>query len=132
MLDVFLKFWEPGAPCFAERFEALEHAYNCGFETSVSCEPYLDASITELVRQVTPFVTDAIWIGKMNKVERRVDTTGWTDADREFITTVKCAQSDSAVARLAAAMKDNPKVKWKESIKKVLGIPLATEAGKDE
>lgn len=130
--DTTLKFWEPEAPCFAERVAALDLAHRCGYETSVSCEPYLDASITEVVRLVDPYVTDAIWIGKMNHIEQRVDIKGWTGKEFTFLREVERAQTDLAVTRLAEALKGNPKIKYKESIKKVLGIPLATEAGKDE
>jgi DNA repair photolyase len=130
--DGVLKFWEPGAPCFEERKAALEYAFNLGYGTSVSCEPYLDSSVTEVVRQVTPYVTDAVWIGKMNRIEQRVDMTGWSGKEFAYLIVVRTSQSDSAVIKLAAALKGNPKIKWKESIKKVLGIPLATEAGRDE
>lgn len=132
LLNDMLKFWEPGAPCFEERLMCLRVAYGQGFDTSVSCEPYLDASITEGIRLVTPYVTDTIWIGKMNKIEQRVDMRGWRDLEFGFLKSVERAQTDLAVARLADALKDNPKIKWKESCKKVLGIPLATKAGQDE
>jgi DNA repair photolyase len=37
-----LRFWEPHAPCFEERFNSLVHAHDMGFATSVSIEPMLD------------------------------------------------------------------------------------------
>jgi uncharacterized Fe-S cluster-containing radical SAM superfamily protein len=127
-----LKFWEPNAPRFGERLASLEHAFRRGYRTSVSCEPYLDHSVTAVIGYVTPCVTDSIWVGKMNRIDQRVDTTGWKEEEFAFLKAVKTAQTDSAVIKLAAALKDNPKIKWKESIKKVLGIPLATEAGLDQ
>lgn len=76
MDDRILSFWEPGAPPFAERFASLQRAYNAGFQTSVSVEPMLDSVfIVSLFRTLAPFVTDCIWIGKMNKVETRVTIT---------------------------------------------------------
>ena len=63
-----LKLWEPGAPSFDERLKALKLAHRRGFKTSVSCEPMLDGNIGKVVEKTTPFVTDAIWIGKMNMV----------------------------------------------------------------
>jgi hypothetical protein len=41
-------------------------------------------------------------------------------------------QSDDNIKALFERYKGNPKVKWKESIKKVVGIALATEAGLDQ
>ena len=37
-----LKFWEPGAPTFEERYESLKYAFYKGYKTSVSIEPFLD------------------------------------------------------------------------------------------
>ena len=69
------KFWEPGAPDPAERIESLKHAFNRGFKTSVSCEPMLEGidGILNVFKEVAPFVTDTIWIGKMNKPNLYVD-----------------------------------------------------------
>jgi len=58
-----LKFWEPGAPTFGERFNSLQHAFNAGFKTSVSCEPMLDSlGMVQLFDVLNPYVTDSIWI----------------------------------------------------------------------
>jgi len=118
-----LKFWEPNAPTFQERLKSLETAKLLGFETSVSCEPYLDASIINIVEVVSPYVTDTVWVGKMNQIERRVDTTGWTPEDFIYLKYVKDYQTDEQVKKLYEALKGNPKVRWKDSIKKVLGLP---------
>jgi len=63
-----LKFWEPFAPLFEERIEALEFAYHKGFKTSVSIEPFLDEDPYTLVDMLYPYLTESIWIGKMNYV----------------------------------------------------------------
>ena len=74
MDDELLRFWEPGAPAFAERLAALKHAHAQGFRTSVSAEPMLDVPHAfELYEALAPFVTDTIWFGKMNDVRRRVE-----------------------------------------------------------
>lgn len=59
--------WEPYAPSFAERFEALKHAYGLGIKTSVSIEPYLDRNPALLIKEIEPYVSDSIWLGIMNK-----------------------------------------------------------------
>ena len=49
-----LKFWEPNAPRYEERLDCLKTAFQRGFQTSVSAEPFLDADIVDLVYETTP------------------------------------------------------------------------------
>ncbi len=127
-----LKFWEPGAPNFAERLESLKYAYNSGFKTSVSVEPMLDSTIDEIIRKVRPLITDSIWLGKANYLFRRITTNGDNDA-----LTLKKAdeliklQSDFNIKKLYERYKNDPLIKWKESIKKIVGIELSEEKGLD-
>ena len=94
-------------------------------------DPELDASIVDLVNATLPYITDAIWIGKMNNISRRVDMRGWGPVEMKLLEVVKSVQDDDMVRLLYKAFKDNPKVKWKESMKKVLGIPISQQAGED-
>ena len=127
-----LKFWEPGAPDFEERLTCLEFAYFKGFQTSVSCEPMLDNNITDVVQKALPFVTDAIWIGKANAILGRLKLNGETDRR----TTSRAYeiiewQSDSNIMNLYYQLKNNPKIKWKESIKCIVGLEMPTQIGLD-
>lgn len=121
--DAVLSFWEPDAPCFMERMNSLIHAYQMGYKTSVSCEPYLDNKIALMVEKILPLVTDTVWIGKMNDIKRRVDTQGWTRHDFVFLDRIKECQTDGFVTWLYNEFKDNKKVRWKDSIKRVVGLP---------
>jgi uncharacterized Fe-S cluster-containing radical SAM superfamily protein len=127
-----LKFWEPGAPDFGERLAALNYAYSQGFQTSVSCEPMLDGNIDQVINMVSPFVTDSIWLGKMNKPGNRLAINGVNDP-----TTISRAKqlmtmhSDAWIQELYTRYKDNPQIKWKESIKKVVGLDIPVEKGLD-
>ena len=118
-----LDFWEHNAPDFYERKASLKLAYANDFQTSVSSEPYLDEHIADLVKQLLPMITDTMWIGKMNYIKERVDTTGWTEDDFKYLKRVKDAQTDEFVHGLYEQFKDEPKIRWKESCKKVLGLP---------
>ncbi len=112
--------WEPGAPVPAERLAALRHAFVDGFRTSVSMEPFLgpvDDAIDTFFR-LEPFVTDTIWVGLINKIGARVKDR--TPEVLAAIANIKAWQSDAEILRLHTALKDNPKVQWKDSIKKVL------------
>jgi uncharacterized Fe-S cluster-containing radical SAM superfamily protein len=129
--DKALKFWEPNAPGLIERLESLKHAFDNGFKTSVSAEPFLDNTLIDLVPKLLPFITDSLWIGKMNKLKLRVNTTGWSETELGFIVRVREAQSDEAIKAIYKRFCNEPRVRWKDACKKVLGLPLAEEAGLD-
>jgi DNA repair photolyase len=128
-----LKFWEPNAPSFEERLSALRYAYNNGFNTSVSCEPMLDDKSAELAERLLPYVTDTLWFGKANRLKCNLSLNGfkdestWKKAD-ELI----AMHSDEYIQKLYEKFKDNSRIRWKESIKKIVGIPLAETAGLDK
>ena len=127
-----LKFWEPFAPSVEERLSSLPYAFSKGFKTSVSCEPALDTSTEELVRILLPYVTDAIWIGLPNRLKSILKLNGANDP-----ATLKCAevlrntQSKEWVKDLYNTFQSNRQIKWKESIKNILGIERPTEVGLD-
>jgi len=129
--DTVLTHWEPNAPCFAERIACLEHAFYSGFKTSVSCEPMLDDNIGAVVSAAENLITDAIWLGKMNSAYDRLAINGGTDEDVDILDILLQTQSDDRIFELYETYKDHPKIKWKESIKSVVGIEIPTEAGLD-
>jgi DNA repair photolyase len=117
-----LKFWEPGAPAFEERLECLRHAYEHGYQTSVSCEPMLDKYIDRLIDQLLPYITETIWIGKANFLIKRMRTNGISDKE-SFHAAEELYQWQNNIDNIFKLYRrycDNPKIKWKESIKKVL------------
>lgn len=70
MNNNLLSFWEPNAPSYDERLASLQSAFNHGFKTSVSIEPFLDYVPQELVYTLAPYVTESIWLGPMNYITR--------------------------------------------------------------
>jgi len=130
--NAVLKFWELDAPLFEERIECLKLAFEQGYKTSISCEPMLDNNISDVIDQVTPYVTDSIWIGKMNFLLRRLKMNGYDDNE-----TIQKAnellkwQRDSEIIKLYTKYKNHPKIKWKESIKKVVDIKVSQQKGLD-
>jgi DNA repair photolyase len=129
--DSILKFWEPNAPVYQERVSSLEYAFGHGFETSVSIEPMLDSQhIEDLVRDLAPYVTDSIWIGKMNQIRVRVKADG---AETEAaIERIEAGQTDERIKDIYAMLKGHPLIKWKDSVKQVVGLDLAQEPGLDK
>ena len=130
--DDVLSFWEPGAPTFAERMASLELAWGHGYQTSVSCEPMLDEHIDAVIRQAEPFVTDAIWIGKANRLTCTVAVNCPGDEGAMLMARRLIAmQSDESILELYSQFRGHPKVKWKDSIKEVVGLARPSCKGLD-
>jgi DNA repair photolyase len=126
-----LALWEPGAPDFTERFKALKFAYASSFKTSISCEPMLDTDMSTLIESVRPYVTDCIWLGIMNSPFTRLKING---APKEIIEEAKKLVKHygrKTIKELYAKYRYDPLIKWKESIKKVVGIEVPTTKGLD-
>jgi DNA repair photolyase len=130
--DKVLRFWEPNAPSFEERLSSLKLAYDRGFMTSVSCEPMLNSDIDRVIEIVEPYVTDTIWLGLMKNAVPRCKINGY--GDDETISTAQELESwfiEERVLKLYRSYKNSPKIRWKDSIKKVIGIDLADQKGLD-
>lgn len=127
-----LKFWEPGAPSYEERKKCLVYAYRKGFSTSISCEPMLDNSTEELVMDLIPYVTNSIWIGKANFLLRRLKMNGVTDDESlRLANALMEQQTDSKIKALYNNLCSNKKIKWKESIKKIVQLEVSKVKGLD-
>lgn len=125
-----LQHWEPNAPLFEERLECLKMGFAKGFRMSVSCEPMLDsANVAELFKKLAPFITDSFWIGKLNHLDQRVQVE--TEQERKCVERVREGQTDEKILEIYERLKDEPLVKWKESVKEVVGLDLAPEVGMD-
>lgn len=129
--DAVLKYWEPNAPSFMERAYSLAYAYASGFKTSVSCEPMLDNNIGRVVELTKPYVTDAIWLGKMNFAEDRLKINGEVEAIAEA-NKLLSQQDEKFIKYLYDVYKGDQKIKWKDSIKEILGLERLTEPGLDK
>jgi len=128
-----LKFWEPNAPSFEERYSSLKYAYNLGFKTSVSCEPVLDSNTHQLINKILPYISDAIWVGKPNFLLRRLKMNGITDKKSLIkANSLNETLTNEWVLNLYEKHKDNAKIKWKESIKKIVNIEIPTTKGLDK
>ena len=130
--SVALRFWEPNAPSFEERLASLKHAHSMGFKTSVSCEPALDTNIIELAETVMPYVSDAVWLGKANRLKNIIKLNCGDDVvTQKAAEQLEKSQTDEWAWGLYKHFKDNPQIKWKDSMKKVLGLHRPSEMGLD-
>lgn len=115
-----LKLWEPGAPGFEERFKALKYAYNHDYATTISIEPLLDENVDTLYETVNPYVSGPIWVGKMNFPNRRIKINEASSKPPDYARNLIASQSDEKVIAMWEKYRNNPKIEWKESIKKVI------------
>jgi len=114
--DEILALWEPHAPEFNERFLSLRHAFLAGWQTSVSVEPMLDpANVDDLVARLDPFVSETIWIGKMNHIRTRC-----RDVDPAVLDAMEAELTDEKILAMVDRLGSNPKVVWKDSVKLVI------------
>lgn len=98
-----LKEYEPGAPELVERINSLIYAFRKGYKTSVSIEPFLDMNPIALIYLVAPYVTESIWLGKLNYMKREFNT--W-DNIKEIIERVELLPEEI-----------RSKIKYKDSIR---------------
>lgn len=111
------EFWEPGAPAPRERLMCLQYVKREGFRTSVSMEPTL-LGTEETVRtfhRLLPWVSETIWIGKMN-----LKAVFGDKSVRVVYKYVRALQSDDYILELVSRLGDHPKVRWKDSIRRVI------------
>lgn len=120
--DAVLRYWEPGAPSLAERMAALQHSYEQGFMTGVSCEPILDANVDALIASVRPYVSNYIRIGTATRLLDRVRTNCPGDKETfDRALELNTLWNASAVRNLYARYQHDPVVLWCDSIKEVVG-----------
>lgn len=121
--DAILSYWEPGAPDFTDRLNALQYANLNEFQTSVSGEPMLDSNPDALIEAVQPYVTDSIWLGKVNRLRSILPLNCL--GDQESIRRAEAliaTQNDQTIHALYHRHRQNPIIKWKDSIKAVIGL----------
>ncbi len=68
--DNLLSFFEPNAPSYRERINCLKLIYEYEYKTSVSIEPFLDRDPILLIKEITPYCSESVWIGLMSNFHR--------------------------------------------------------------
>jgi len=125
--NTMLKFWEPNAPTYTQRINALALACSRDFKTSISMEPLLggDSDVQTILHDLGPFVTDKIWVGLMNRMDERVDFSKITPSDYEhFVSPIERCSKTRYVKAMYENFQSQSKIAWKDSIKRIVGIPL--------
>lgn len=113
-----LQFWEPNAPSFEERLKSLKYAYKKGYKTSVSIEPFLDFNPDSLISEISPYVTESIWLGIMNYIPRK----NILKSEIPFYESIRKNYEKAHLQEIYSEFHELPKIRWKDSIKKKLRI----------
>ena len=87
------------------------------------------ADVVAMVHELLPFVSHSIWLGKMNRLEERVAVD--SPAMEAAVKRLAEGQSDQRILQIYRELKDTDKVRWKESMKAVVGLDLPAEPGLD-
>lgn len=117
-----LTFWEPGAPPYLDRLHSLRMLNNAGFFTSVSMEPILDSDPKAVVDEVWDLVTPArgIWLGLPNRLVERISLNcPGNENALDMARGIVKHWSDAKVLELVDRFKNDPLIRWKDSIKRV-------------
>lgn len=121
--DDVLRFWEPGAPGYTERLSSLIYAFESGYRTSVSCEPFLDPGPFYVYEAVAPYITDSFWLGMLRKFKQRVYLDGISEEEKLFfVETLKVCQTEPVIRAYYQLLKDKPYVRFKDSIREILKL----------
>ena len=127
-----LSYWEPNAPKFQERLASLKYAHAQGYQTSISSEPMLDLHINKVIEATRPFVTDSIWLGRVNNLRAAISLNCPDDVEaQEKADELLAEQTDDYLRELYGKYKKDTLIKYKDSIKKAVGIERPTETGLD-
>ena len=82
-------------------------------------EPLLDPpNVVEMVHRVDPFVNETIWIGMLNYIDSRVKII--TEEDKRQVEWLKQYQTKEWVWKIVDMVGSNPKIRWKDSYKKMM------------
>lgn len=106
-----LSFWEPNAPSYEERKEALQIAFKHGYKTSISVEPFLDRNPIPMISELEPYISESIWIGPMNYVKRNDVPT----EEMSYYNEIREISQKENLITIYESLKNNAKIQFKDS-----------------
>jgi len=118
MNNHLLSFWEPHAPSYEERFASLQYACAKGCKTSVSIEPFLDYVPQTLIRSLSPYVTESIWLGPMNYIP----SNSIPESDKHYYEDIRHNYSLVHLQEIYEDLRGNPIIRLKDSMINRLGM----------
>jgi len=119
-VTAILRYYEPYAPSFMERAQAVEIAYKAGFKTSLSIEPMLDDSPELILNLLSCMITGDIWVGKMNHAVARIASNGHRDKIETVKSLVEWQSDDKNIMGIVNNLSQYKNMRWKDSIAEVI------------
>ncbi len=93
----------------------------------------LDGNPDALIAAVRPYVTDTIWLGKINRLRQILPFNCPGDPESLRVgESLMTTQSDTEIRALYDRHRGDRIIKWKDSIKAVVGINRPKASGLDE
>jgi DNA repair photolyase len=124
------KFWEPGAPSYKSRYDAINDLTMNHFKTSVLIEPLLTLTPIDICSRVYNSGVSEIWIGTMNHVTRSSFTT---DSEKEYFNLIEKTKDPKFLFNLKSQLEsferkqgNRDKIRWKDSIRAIFGSVTGT------
>jgi hypothetical protein len=98
-------------------------AHFLNYRTSVSAEPFLDDGVEYLYIRCFPFITESFWIGTLRQFNHRVDRKSISvEQMYDYVEPLLVCQQKNPVRRLYEKMNGRPLIKWKDSIREIVGV----------
>jgi DNA repair photolyase len=118
--DKTAAYWEPGAPSPSDRFVCIARARAMGYKVSISMEPLLIEQPKEMIDDLLMgWIDGEIWIGCMNHYAFNPEIP-------EEARQIKI-QSRENMQKVYESLKDNPQIRWKDSVQELLNITSTGE-----
>ena len=113
-------YWEPGAPSPSDRFVCIARARAMGYKVSISREPLLIENPKGMIDDLLMgWIDGEIWIGCMNHYALNPEIPEEARQIR--------IQSRENMQKVYESLKDNPQIRWKDSVQKLLNITSTGE-----
>lgn len=109
-INDLIRFWEPNAPLFEERLKSLKYAYEKGFKTSISIEPFLSDPLS-IIEKTKDYVTESIWVGPMNYIKSK----GLKDDEIEYYNNIRELIKKEKLIELKNELNKYEKVRLKDA-----------------
>ena len=92
----------------------------------------LDGNIHAVISVVKPYVTDSIWLGRANNLRQAIALNRPGDRKvKELADSLLAVMTDDFIRAIYARYRNDPVIKFKDSIKKVVGLERPSMKGLD-
>ena len=127
-----LKFWEPNAPDLTHRYNSIKLASESEYRIGISIEPFLDNTVVDIIECLRWFVNDSIWIGKANQLRLHITNNGHSDdITKQRVDELINLYNSDYKFQLYEKYKNDPLIKWKDSLKKDFNLERPIVKGLD-